>query len=280
MPRIRSVHPSQWTDENFVECSFAARLFVIAVRNETDDNGIFEWKPKTLKMKLFPADNIDLEPLLEELTINSQVMRYEVEGKTFGIVRNFQRYQRPEKPKFLYPVPDLLPKGYDLNPKYLPNSTIIINAESANDDSDSAIESQPTRQPVADQSPNLVSEVTGIGTVKGIGKEKNKKGENFILPLPDWLPVQDWGDYLEMRNGKGKGKATNRAKQLVIVKLDDLRRKGHDPASVLQQSIINGWTSVFEIKGDYKNGNNGNDKHQRIREAAVRGHMRAENPDF
>lgn len=86
------------------------------------------------------------------------------------------------------------------------------------------------------------------------GEKRKKKAKTFVLPLPDWLPIQDWNDYIEMRNGKGKGKATNRAKQLVIAKLDELRRKGHDPAAALQQSIINGWTSVFEIKGDYKNG--------------------------
>jgi len=111
-------------------------------------------------------------------------------------------------------------------------------------------------------------------------KKKNiKKEGNFVLPLPDWLPMDDWKDYLEMRNKKGKGKATNRAQQLVIVKLDELRTSGQDPSKVLQQSIINNWTSVFEIKGNY-NGNNNQDKHQRTLEAATRGHMRAQNPDF
>ncbi len=152
MPRIRSVHPSQWTDESFVECSFAARLFVIAVRNETDDNGIFEWKPKTLKMKLFPADNIDLEPLLAELIDTKQVMKFEVNGIYYGMVRNFQKYQRPEKPKFLYPTPAALPTGYSLNVKY-----------SANNNNSKAMESPAPQQPVGDQSAKLNSEGTGTG---------------------------------------------------------------------------------------------------------------------
>lgn len=83
---------------------------------------------------------------------------------------------------------------------------------------------------------------------------KKKEGGNFVLRLPDWLPLEDWNDYLEMRDKKGKGKATNRAKQLVIIKLNELRERGHDPGKILQQSIINGWTSVFEIKEN----NNGN----------------------
>jgi len=73
---------------------------------------------------------------------------------------------------------------------------------------------------------------------------KNNKGN---LPIPSWMPKQDWEDYLEMRNKKKKP-ATDRAKQLVILKIDGLRKKGHCPAKLLQESIINGWVSVFEGK--------------------------------
>lgn len=67
MARIRSIHPGQWSDEDFVCLSFPARLLALALRNLADDHGIFEWKPRTIKMQLFPADNIDMEPLLSEL---------------------------------------------------------------------------------------------------------------------------------------------------------------------------------------------------------------------
>lgn len=83
---------------------------------------------------------------------------------------------------------------------------------------------------------------------------KKKEGENFVLPLPDWLPLNDWNDYLESRNKRGK-KATNRAKQLVIIKLDELRTSGNDPGMVLRESIVNGWTGVFKLKQEVYNGN-------------------------
>lgn len=85
-------------------------------------------------------------------------------------------------------------------------------------------------------------------------KEIEKEGKNFVLPLPEWLPLDDWNDYLESRNKRGK-KATNRAKQLVIIKLDELRTSGNDPGAVLRQSIENSWTSVFKLKQDNQNGN-------------------------
>ena len=75
MARIRSIHPGQWTDEDFVSLSPFARLLAIALRNEADDQGVFEWKPVTIKIKLFPADNVDVPALLDELVAARQIAR-------------------------------------------------------------------------------------------------------------------------------------------------------------------------------------------------------------
>ena len=107
MARIRSTHPGQWCDEDFVELTFPARLLAIAVRNFCDDKGIFEWKPKTIKMQVFPADNLDCEGLLAELIEHGQVMKFQVDGKNYGAVRNFQKFQRPKKPNDVYPISEL-----------------------------------------------------------------------------------------------------------------------------------------------------------------------------
>lgn len=106
MSRIRSIHPGQWTDEDFVVCSLAARLLAIAIRNEADDHGAFEWKPLTLKMRLFPADPVNIDELLDELVENRQVTRYAVDGKDYGLIRNFAKYQHPKKPSYFFPVPN------------------------------------------------------------------------------------------------------------------------------------------------------------------------------
>ncbi len=103
MARIRSTHPGQWTDEAFVACSPLARLLALALRNEADDHGLFEWKPLGLKMKVFPGDSPDMAALLAELVEHSIVRRYDVAGKAYGAIRNFTRYQRPKKPSYVYP---------------------------------------------------------------------------------------------------------------------------------------------------------------------------------
>jgi len=108
MARIRSVHPGQWTDEEYVSCSMTARLFAIALRNEADDQGVFPWKPLTLKMRLFPADDVDISALLDELAAADVIQRFELDGRAFGAIRNFARYQRPKKPTYTHVLPAAL----------------------------------------------------------------------------------------------------------------------------------------------------------------------------
>lgn len=105
MARIRSTHPGQWTDEDFVQCSPFARLLALALRNEADDNGAFEWKPVTIKMRLLPVDNVNVEELLAELIEHNQVTKYEIYGRHYGLIRNFKKYQKPKEPKYVHPTP-------------------------------------------------------------------------------------------------------------------------------------------------------------------------------
>lgn len=98
MARIRSIHPRIYTDENFVSLSMAARVLLPALWTEAFDDGVFEWKPLTLKMRLFPADPLDLGKLLEELEAASWLRRFDAAGKAYGAIRNFQKWQRPKKP--------------------------------------------------------------------------------------------------------------------------------------------------------------------------------------
>lgn len=98
MARIRSIHPSLWTDENFVSLSAPARLFLIGLWGEADDYGIFEWKPVGLKMRLAPADAVDAAALLGECEAAGFIVQVERGGKPYGVVRNFRKFQRPKNP--------------------------------------------------------------------------------------------------------------------------------------------------------------------------------------
>lgn len=168
MARIRSCHPGQWTDEAFVSCSAMARLLAIGLRNEADDNGIFEWNPTKLKMRILPADNCDAAALLDEIALSGQVMRYTVNGREYGIIRSFTRFQKPKKPTFQYPPPsEPIPKEYALSPSYSPTSS----------------------QPVPHQSGNRVSEGSGSGS-EGRSTPPGKSAASRVPtpPTPEQSP--------------------------------------------------------------------------------------------
>jgi hypothetical protein len=108
MSRIRSIHPGIWTDEAFMEASPVARLLLFGLWNEAWDDGVFEWKPLTIKARIFPVDVLDVAALLGELERLSFVCRFKANGKEYGAIRNFQKYQRPKKPNSSGVLPNSL----------------------------------------------------------------------------------------------------------------------------------------------------------------------------
>jgi predicted transcriptional regulator len=70
--------------------------------------------------------------------------------------------------------------------------------------------------------------------------------------LPDWVPVEPWDHFIEMRTSMRK-KPTTHAAELLVAKLDRLRSDGHDPGDVLDQSTASGWLGIFPLK-DNANG--------------------------
>lgn len=105
MSRIRSIHPSLYTDEVYMAMSMTAKAAWPGLWTECDDHGAFEWKPIVLKARLFPADQVDMVTILAEFIQRGAIVKCEINGRTFGLVRNFCKYQRPKKPKYNVEIP-------------------------------------------------------------------------------------------------------------------------------------------------------------------------------
>jgi hypothetical protein len=80
---------------------------------------------------------------------------------------------------------------------------------------------------------------------------------NDILGIPDWMPMDAWNGWVEMRK-KRKRPLTDRATARAINKLDAIRAKGHDIEDLLDRSTINGWLDIYEPKGIISAGNSQN----------------------
>ncbi len=95
--------------------SLAAKAAWPLLWTECDDDGVFDWKPLVLKAKIFPADNIDMSSVLKEYETLQCVKSYELDGRMYGVVRNFIRFQRPKKPNSRNLVPSELRTFVGLN---------------------------------------------------------------------------------------------------------------------------------------------------------------------
>lgn len=166
MARIRSIHPGFFKDEDIVAVSMPARLLLLGLGVEADDKGIFDWKPITLKMNIFPADNIELEPLLDELVKAGKVLQFSTEGRSYGAISNFRKHQRPKFPNDVHPITDSIRIFVGLAPP-IP---------------------EVTRDNV-EQFPRIVEKSLlmedGVGEGVGVGEEKNSHRAAPAAEEPD-----------------------------------------------------------------------------------------------
>lgn len=112
MARIRTIKPQFFTSGDVVSRSPFARLLILGLLTESDSEGRLEDKPKQLKRRLFPSDDVDVDVLLWELTEPTDegdaVIRRYVTEEGFGIIQiiNFVKHQRPHprEPKSIFPA--------------------------------------------------------------------------------------------------------------------------------------------------------------------------------
>lgn len=104
MARIRSILPGIFSDPEFAALSDAAQIFYLGLLTEADDNGVFEWKPATLRIRLRPCKDGAVDGLLSELVAAGKIESYEIGGHKYGAIRNFRKFQRPKSPKSWHPI--------------------------------------------------------------------------------------------------------------------------------------------------------------------------------
>lgn len=108
MARIRTIKPEIWTSDQFVECSWNARLLFIGVLNFADDAGRHPASAKRAKMEVFPGDDLTtevVEELATELIDNGLWVEYESQGKKYWQVTGWDRHQKVDRPNIKFRGP-------------------------------------------------------------------------------------------------------------------------------------------------------------------------------
>ena len=91
MARIRTIKPEFFTSEDIVSLTPLSRLFYVSLWCESDRDGRLEWKPKTFKLRYFPADDCNIDAMGKELIAAGLIVLYE-DGK-FAEIPSFQKHQ-------------------------------------------------------------------------------------------------------------------------------------------------------------------------------------------
>jgi len=224
LARIRTIKPEFWTSEQVVECSPIARLMFIGMWNFCDDGGNHPASYKTLKMEVFPGDEISLsqiEQYTNELVKNNLIARYNGgNGREYWHVTGWD-HQKIDRPN---------PK----HPEYEPHKIVD---HSTND-----------KRTVDDQSPQEGKVREGKGKEsKGSGSGASIEAVKINLPEQDLVSQEIWDEFLKLRT---KLKAVNSplAIKSLLTELKKLKSQGCDPDDVVNQSIRSSWKDVYPVK--------------------------------
>ncbi len=106
MAKMRGIKPDFWISEQIVACSMQTRLFFIGLWNFSDDHGVFKWKPKMLKMQIFPSDKISVQKYLNELLGKGLLKKFTHEKEEYGCIVSFSKHQRIDKRFFKEIIPN------------------------------------------------------------------------------------------------------------------------------------------------------------------------------
>ena len=110
MGRMRMVKPSLFTHEGLFaaesESKLPLRLAFIGLWTECDREGRFEWRPLRLKLAILPWDDINVGTCLDMLAKYGFIVRYQVDGKTYGYIPSWNKHQKPHSHEAKSSIPD------------------------------------------------------------------------------------------------------------------------------------------------------------------------------
>ena len=93
---------------------------------------------------------------------------------------------------------------------------------------------------------------TGHGTIKEPSIEPKGNQRKAQAPLiPDWIPVDAWNGYADMRK-KIRKPMTDRAVELKLKELESFKNQGLDIAAILDKSTSNNWTDIYAPKAKFR----------------------------
>jgi hypothetical protein len=191
MARARNIKPAFFTNEELGTLDPIINLTFIGLWCLADKEGILEDRPLRIKAELFPyRDSLDINGYLTVLAQLNFIERYEVEGKAYIHIVNFEKHQSPhhtEKAKGYPKKPKENNKLEDLTVKQpLDHQNLTVAGRSDSLIPDSLIPDSIPYSPqtgTVDVSPKKKTSPIALQTYLDQCKSENRK------PIPEDDPV-------------------------------------------------------------------------------------------
>jgi hypothetical protein len=101
--RKRTIDPSIWSDEGFMQLSDGAQLFFIGLISNADDEGRGSAVPKTLGARIFPSEGAEritaIAGYKAEVAEHTHTVFYEAEGSDYYALLKWHDWQRVDHPQ-------------------------------------------------------------------------------------------------------------------------------------------------------------------------------------
>ena len=98
MARIHTVKPELFKHEALFEAEMEfklpLRLAFIALFTCCDREGRFRWRPRRLKLDIFPYDDIDISRVLDALLTCGFIIKYENNSEIYGYIPSWDLHQQ------------------------------------------------------------------------------------------------------------------------------------------------------------------------------------------
>jgi hypothetical protein len=237
MARIRTIKPEFFTSEDIVSLTPWARLLYIALWCEADREGRFAWKPHTFKMRYFPADDLDIFSICDELTSKSLVKLYRIviekadcgqvdkeiekEGDVLAYIPKFSLHQHinPREAASVLPPPLSIPRVDDASITREPRAgrkgkerKDIRRVATRDEDfekfwivyprKDSKVQAKKAFDKLSPDEQTLAAILAGVG--RAVTSEQWRKDEGRFIPYAStWLNGRRWEDGGARVNGHG-----------------------------------------------------------------------------
>ena len=210
---------------------FQFRLWVSLI-TYVDDYGRGDARAQIIKSACFPLrERItikDIDAALKALAGIGFVSLYEVDGKPYLYFPTWESHQKIRSKRSKYPAPL---ENQDLQ-------THVDNLPTYVDNLQTDVDNLQTYVPVIQSNPN-----------PNPNPNPNRAEYSASAALNDAIL-----SFVEFRK-KSKKPMTDKAVELMIKKLNELSNREDEQIAILNQSILNGWTGIYELKGGDGRGN-------------------------